>query len=78
MSTILPEGWLHTVAPNGVEILDWPKHGSVSIDYAKRCYELGYTHLVRARSQREVYSGRHWRTNLWNDAIAALKAVYED
>ncbi|MEN1613949.1 hypothetical protein AAIH27_34980, partial [Pseudomonas aeruginosa] len=71
----LPEGWSAEADEMlGVVItavsLDGHK-GFVTVSEAKRSFELGMS-VVR---QRKHYSGRYWRKELYEEAIAALQAA---
>lgn len=72
---VLPEGWsveedetlgviITAVAPDGYK-------GFVTVSEAKRSFELGIS-VVR---QRKHYSGRYWRKELYEEALAALQAA---
>ncbi len=70
----LPEGW--SAEPDetfGVIItaVDPGGHkGFVTVNEAKRSFELGMG-IVR---QRKHYSGRYWRKELYEEAVATLQA----
>ncbi|HHM5368576.1 TPA: hypothetical protein ACRNJF_004142 [Pseudomonas aeruginosa] len=71
----LPDGWsadadetlgviITAVSPEGHK-------GFVTVSEAKRSFELGMS-LVR---QRKHYSGRYWRKELYEEAVATLQAA---
>lgn len=71
----LPDGWsaemdeafgviITAVAPGGHK-------GFVTVCEAKRSFELG----MSIPRQRKHYSGRYWRKELYEEAIAALQAA---
>lgn len=70
----LPEGWsaeadetfgmiITAVGQDG-------RKGFVTVNEAKRSFELGMS-IVR---QRKHYSGRYWRKELYEEAVATLQA----
>lgn len=71
----LPDGWTaDTDEMLGVIITAVDDHGDkvfVTVDESKRGFELGMCTV----SQRKHYSGRHWRKELYEDAVATLQAA---
>ena len=72
---VLPEGWsAETDNSLGVIITGLGpggQKGFVTISETLRSYELG---MARVR-QRKHYSGRYWRKELYEEAIASLQAA---
>jgi hypothetical protein len=69
----LPAGWAASRRwendPN-VIIVEWPGHGSVTVDLRKRNFELGVSLVHKGNKTR--YTGRGWEARLFSDAFAAL------
>jgi hypothetical protein len=60
----------------GLVVLEWPKHGAVTISEKARGYTLGIGGYIEA--QPAVYKGRGWKDELYADAIKALQDIWPD
>lgn len=76
----LPDGWRYEASRSNTHVvhIEWPEHGSVSIDFNLRVFNLGWTSAprrgldARIAGCADVYTGRGWRDALVCDAIVAF------
>lgn len=69
----LPEGWsVRNISALNVIITTSDRAKYVAVDERLRAFEVG---VMVVRKQCHVnYTGRNWRTRLYNDAVATLQA----
>jgi hypothetical protein len=77
---LLPRDWERTELKT-VVVLTWRRTDgpvSVTVDETKRAFELGHGVYVPPPWPKAKYTGRGWKDRLYDDAIAALKKVFEE
>lgn len=70
----LPEGWTREEIRCYGVVIEWPRHGAVTVDEKARGFTLGMQ-PVRTRGD---YSGRGWKERLYADAVKALRDVFAE
>lgn len=82
---IIPEGWTKEAFcrdnTGNVIVLNVPSQGSVTIDFNRRWWNLGYGYSSLfsdsgCNSAGKKYAGRTWRNDLLQDAINAFKKAW--
>ncbi len=70
----IPEGWTQQTWLTNL-VIEWPKHGAMTVDFDSRRFGLGWTSGVYGQPQTDVYHGRGWQQRLVDDAVQHLQKI---